>query len=242
MGWAKNYQTIKPYIMSVETPDGSGTAFLFTYNASKTIAGFATAAHVVDHANEWQQPIKLVHFTTRKEFFIKEEDRILLIDHMRDSASIFISNKNLGIPEDTLPLIDPTKILSIGVEVGWVGFPSIALSNLCLFTGRISAQVEGRDSYLIDGVAIHGVSGGPVLHYSTKDKQLRIIGTVSTYVSNKVYGETLPGLLRVQDVTSFHNWINTLRSLDEARKKQAEKEKEERDKSSKKTTKKRRSF
>lgn len=234
MSWAKNYKTIEPYIMSLETPNGSGTAFLFTYNESNTIAGFATAAHIVEHAHEWQQPIKLTHFTTKKEFFIKEGERVLLIDRMRDSASILIMNKNLGLPEDTLPLIDPTKILSIGAEVGWVGFPSIASPNLCLFTGCISAQLEGRDSYLIDGVAVNGVSGGPVLHYSAKNKQLRIIGTVSAYVSNRIYGETLPGLLRVQDVTPFHDAINTLKSFDEARKKQAEQDKEEREKSSKK--------
>ena len=229
MGWATNFRAIRPYIMSIETPSGSGTAFLFTYNSRKTLAGFATAAHVVDHAHEWKEPIKLTNSLTGKELFIQEKDRIILIDRMRDSASILIANDKLDLPQDTLPLIDPKKTLAIGAEVGWVGFPSIASPNLCLFTGRISAQIENRNSYLIDGVAINGVSGGPVLHYSPGSK-LRIIGTVSAYVSNRIYGETLPGLLRVQDVTPFHATINTLISWDEARKKQAEQDKKERDK------------
>jgi len=228
MGWADNFKAIRPYIMSIETPSGYGTAFLFTYNTRKTIAGFATAAHVVDHAHEWKEPIKLINPLTKKELFIKEEDRIILIDREHDSASILISNDKLDVPQDALPLIDPKKTLAIGAEVGWVGFPSIASPNLCLFTGRISVHLKDYDSYLIDGVAINGVSGGPVF-YSSNNNQLRIIGTVSSYMPNRIYGDTLPGLLRVQDVTPFHDTINTLKSLDEARKKQAEQDKKDRE-------------
>ena len=235
MSWADNFKTIEPYIMYIETPDGSGTAYLFTYNERKTIVGFATAAHVVEHAYNWKQPIKLTHYITQKELFLKDDDRAIWINQMRDSASILIINNNLDIPKDALPLIDPKKHLLIGAEVGWVGFPSIASPNLCLFTGRISARIKYLDSYLIDGVAINGVSGGPVIHYSPKNK-IRIIGTVSSYVSNRRYGETLPGLLRVQDVTPFHDTINTLMSLDEAKEKQTERSEEEREESSNRGT------
>lgn len=62
-----------PYIVSIETLDGSGTGFLFTYNKTKLIAGVATAAHVVDHADKWKEPIKLVHSITKKELFVTDE-------------------------------------------------------------------------------------------------------------------------------------------------------------------------
>lgn len=231
MSWATLFKAIQPYIMHIETPGGSGTAFLFTYNKGKTMAGFATAAHVIDHAHTWKEPIKLRHYATKKEFFITEEQRAVFIDRVRDSASILIKNDDLGTPQETLPLIEPDKFLSIGVEVGWVGFPSIASPNLCIFTGRISSRIEYFDSYLIDGVAIHGVSGGPVF-YRSKKNPLKIIGTVSLYMPNRIYGETLPGLLRVQDVTTFHDTINTLKSLDEAKEKQTEQGTEEREESS----------
>jgi hypothetical protein len=220
MKWSTYLQRIFPYIVSIETPDGSGTGFLFIYNKTKTIAGFATAAHVVDHADEWKEPIKLVHSITKKELFVTDEKRVIFLDLPRDSASIMLFDDfNIGLPRDTLPLIEANKTLRIGAEVGWLGFPSIAYPNLCFFTGRISARLDKYDSYLIDGVAINGVSGGPVIHIPTGTSSPRIIGTVTRYMPNRIYGDTLPGLLRVQDVTSFHNTIEALKSMDEARKK-----------------------
>jgi hypothetical protein len=223
MNWSTCFEIMRPYIVSIETPESSGTAFLFTYNKNKTIAGFATAAHVVDHADVWKQPIKLIHCITKKELFVTDADRVIFLDRSRDSASIMLfSNFDIGLPPDTLPLIGAKEILPIGVEVGWLGFPSIALSNLCFFTGRISAHLDDYNSYLIDGVAINGVSGGPVIYILPDIFSPKIIGTVSAYMPNRIHGDTLPGLLRVQDVTSFHNTIQTLKNMDEAREKKSE--------------------
>lgn len=239
MSWASIYKAVLPYIVSIQTPRGSGTAFLFTYNEGKTVAALATAAHVVEYADDWKLPIKIVHFKTKKEFFATDDKRVIFIDRRLDSASILLFGKvDIGLPQDTLPLIDPKKVLNIGVEVGWVGFPSIASSNLCFFTGPISACLQDYNSYLIDGVAINGVSGGPVFYepkeHSKKAKP-KIIGTVSAYMPNRAYGDTLPGLLRVQDVTAFHDTIKMIKSIDEAKKKKAEQyKKEERGESSNK--------
>jgi len=223
MHWSECFKIVCPYIVSIETSESSGTGFLFTYNKAKTIAGFATAAHVVAQADDWKQPIKLIHFITKKELFVTDADRVIFLDRSRDSASIMLfSNFDIGLPPDTLPLIGAKEILPIGEEVGWLGFPSIALSNLCLFTGRISARLDDYDSYFIDGVAINGVSGGPVLHIQPDIFSPKIIGTVTAYMPNRIHGATLPGLLRVQDVTLFHNTIDTIKNMDEAREKKSE--------------------
>ncbi len=236
MDWASLFKAIQPYIFSIETPEGSGTAFLFAYNQTKTVAGFATAAHVVDRADDWKQPIKLVHYMTKKELFVTDDERVIFLDSKRDSASIMLFHKvNFDIPRDTLPLMEARRVLSIGVEVGWVGFPSIAHPNLCFFTGLISSHLKGYDSYLIDGVAIHGVSGGPVFYTPARSSQKntpKIIGTVTGYMPNRIRGETLPGLLRVQDVTSFHNTIKTIKSIEEARVKRGKRAKKESSQSS----------
>lgn len=233
MNWSTCFKTICPYIVSVETPDGSGTGFLFTYNKKKTVAGFATAAHVVDSADDWKQPIKLIHCITKKELFVEDDERVIFLDRSRDSASIMLFGKlDIGLPSDTLPLIDPSKTLSIGAEVGWMGFPSIARSNLCFFTGRISARLDDYDSYLIDGVAINGVSGGPVIYVTTRSSSPKIIGTVTGYMPNRIHGDTLPGLLRVQDVTSFHKTIETIKNIDEAREKKSKQVRKEGSKTS----------
>jgi hypothetical protein len=201
---------------------------LFTYNKTKTVAGLATAAHVVAHADAWKEPIKIIHSVTETELFVTDDDRVIFLDHSRDSASIMLfGNFDIGFPSDTLPLIGTNTILRIGVEVGWLGFPSIASPNLCFFTGRISACLEDYDSYLIDGVAINGVSGGPVFYIPQRSSSPKIIGTVTAYMPNRIGGDTLPGLLRVQDVTSFHKTIETIKDFDEAKEKKIEQEDKE---------------
>jgi hypothetical protein len=79
----------------------------------------------------------------------------------------------------------------------------------------VSARQEFRKAYLIDGVAINGVSGGPVL-YMTETEGVQIVGTVSQYRANRATGEALPGLLIAQDVSHFHDVLNHVRSIDEA--------------------------
>jgi hypothetical protein len=76
---------------------------------------------------------------------------------------------------------------------------------------------------LIDGVAINGVSGGPVFHCPGPDpSKPQIIGCVSAYHANRAAGEALPGLLRAQDVSHFHAAAGHIRSIDEANAKKRE--------------------
>jgi hypothetical protein len=113
--------------------------------------------------------------------------------------------------------------LPIGVEVGWLGFPAIVSNTLSFFSGNISARQENRSAYLIDGVAINGVSGGPVL-YSTPTEGVQIVGIISAYMANRNRGDALPGLSFAQDVSHFHGVTGQIRSIDEARKKQQQAE------------------
>ena len=79
MSWASIYKAVLPYIVSIQTPQGSGTGFLFTYNEGKTVAGLATAAHVVEYADDWKLPIKIIHFETKKELFVTDDDYVIFI-------------------------------------------------------------------------------------------------------------------------------------------------------------------
>ena len=223
MAWHQCYEKILPYIFSVETPDGWGSGFFFAYNETKSTAAFATAAHVIAGAEDWKQPIKMRQHTTRKEIFLTDEQRFIYLDRKRDSASILIKSDAFELPADVLPMLEPGKFKKIGVEVGWAGYPVIAHPHLCFFTGPLSAVLEDDDSYLIDGVAINGVSGGPVFA-QLKDSMPQILGTVSAYMPNRIGGDALPGLLRAQDVTTFHKTIQTIKSIDDARKTREEEE------------------
>lgn len=226
MAWHNLFSTIKPYLIRIETPAGSGTGFLFGFNADQTIAAVATAWHVVAHEYEWKSPIKLIHHNSNKELFLKSESRVILLDRKRDSASILLLSSELPFPKEVLPLMDPGFFKKVGVEVGWVGFPSVAYPELCFFSGTVSAFLAKDDCYLIDGVAINGVSGGPVFA-AHKDGGPSIIGSVSAYMPNRVGGSALPGLLRAQDISSFQATLKKIRSLEEAKKKEAEEAKKE---------------
>jgi hypothetical protein len=218
MNWDAIVDKVAPYVVKIETPTGHGTGFLCLYNQTKTFFGIATARHVVSYADEWQQPIRLQHYPSSTTVFLKESDRTILSDPDTDSAVILTHPGELQLPEDTIPLLPTTIPLTIGTEVGWLGFPALASTTLCFFSGNISARQEWRHAYLIDGVAINGVSGGPVM-YLTATEGVHIVGTISAYVSNRATGDTLPGLSIARDVSHFHDTITMINSLDEAKEK-----------------------
>ena len=224
MEWSVIVERVTPYIVKVETPTGHGTGFLCFYNQSKTLAGIATARHVVDYADEWKQPIKLVHVHSSTDAFLGESDRVVLPDANTDSALILIQYDKLDLPGELIGLLPSDTPLAIGAEVGWLGFPANAQPALCFFAGIISARQERRHAYFIDGVAISGVSGGPVVSANEADEG-QIVGTISAYISNKTAGDTLPGLSVARDVSHFHDIIDAMHSMDEARAEREQKKK-----------------
>jgi hypothetical protein len=200
---------------------GYGTGFLTFYNHDNAWCGIATAAHVVSHADEWQQPIRITHQQSNQPAFRKEDERVILLDQPTDSAIVLCLKGELQLPEVPIALRPMGDPCGLGIDVGWLGFPAIEPSALCFFAGTISARLESKSAYLIDGVAINGVSGGPVFHCPDSD-HVQVIGCISAYHANRVTGETLPGLLRAQDVSHFHGVAETVRNIDEANAKKRE--------------------
>jgi len=223
MNWESVVAKVSPYIVKIETPSGSGTGYLCFWREAKGWCGVATAAHVVEQADDWQQPIKLHNYNFSKHIFLKEADRFIWVDTRLDSAVIFINPSDLELPEEIIHLRPKEKPIIIGNEVGWLGFPAIEPYKLCFFSGSISARRDDESAYLIDGVAINGVSGGPVF-YLEATEGVQFVGIVSAYRINRQSGEALPGLLIAQDVSHAHNIIESMRSFDEAKRKKAEEE------------------
>jgi hypothetical protein len=218
MNWNEIVDKVAPYIVKIETPRGHGTGFLCLYNENRTFCGIATAHHVISYADKWQQSIRILHYPSSQNVLLGEPDRIIFLAPDTDSAVILIQPGQLQLPENPIPLLPIDTALAIGAEVGWLGFPSVAPQTLCFFSGNVSARQEFRHAYLIDGVAINGVSGGPVV-YSTPTEGVQIVGTISAYMSRE---GAMPGLSVAQDVSHFHNIISQIRSWDEADKKKQE--------------------
>jgi len=70
-----------------------------------------------------------------------DEERVIFMDSNRDSGSIVLSSDELPFPDQPLSLMDSTKFKRIGVEPGWVGYPPVAPSEFCFFTGCMSSFV-----------------------------------------------------------------------------------------------------
>ena len=221
MNWDHAIETIRPHVVKIETPSGWGSGFLNLYNHDRSWVGIATAAHVVSHADEWQQPIRIRHDGSERPHFVKAEERVIFLDRFTDSAIVLLFKPELKLPKCPIGLLPMEQPCPIGLDIGWLGFPAIEPDTLCFFAGTVSARQANRKAYLIDGVAINGVSGGPVFHAPTHN-EVQIIGCVSAYHANRATGETLPGLLRAQDVSHFHGVAQYIHTIDEANAKKRE--------------------
>lgn len=212
--WRQAVKIIEPFVLKIKTPRGSGTGFLCAYTKDQKICGIATAAHVIANSHLWEEPIRLEHYISGETKLLREPNRIILIDSDRDTAVIIFKKEDMPLPDRTLPFIRKRKYLQVGVEIGWVGFPVVSPENLCFFTGRNSCWLN--KFYLVDGVAINGVSGGPAFYII--DKGIKIIGCMSAYLPNRV-GST-PGLAMISDVDQYLDTIKTVKSWHAAKKKE----------------------
>ena len=215
--WQSSVEIIQQHVVKISTPTGSGTGFQISTTKNNKLCAVATAAHVINHAHYWENPIRLHHQKSDTTILLKPEDRSIIISPNQDTAAIVFLKEKIPFPETTLGLTTEEKYVKIGNELGWLGYPAVSPSNLCMFSGRISCYLEEKLAYLVNGVAINGVSGGPAF-LPISDKHVILTGVVSAYIANRATGETLPGLCVVQDVSQFHDISKKFKSIDEAKK------------------------
>lgn len=146
-------------------------------------------------------------------------DRAVYVEPALDSAGIVFSLVGLPLPDQILPLVPKERFIKPGVEIGWLGFPAIPRADLCFFSGRVSAFLPDISAYLVDGVAINGVSGDPALHL--QGDSLRVMGIVSAYIPNRATGDVLPGVAVIRDATQFHDLAQRFQSFDDAKKQES---------------------
>jgi hypothetical protein len=213
--WYEAADLIRAHVVRISTPRGSGTGFLVSYGPTSQICGIATAAHVVDAAHYWEEPIRIDHTTSGNSLLVRAQHRAVFLDPARDTAALLFSRADLPLPAETLPLIKAGDSLRVGNDIGWLGYPAVAPEDLCFFGGKVSAWREQDRMYLVDGVAINGVSGGPAFYAS--GGTVTVIGVVSAYAPNRATGEVLPGLAVIRDVAQFHELAPTFESLEQAK-------------------------
>jgi len=216
MAWTEAIDIMSPFMFRIETPGGSGTGWLLFQSKDATMCAVATADHVVQTAQYWEQPIKLIHEKTGWSKLLRHTDRAILSSDNSDSAGIlFKKDKDVELPFNNFEMIEKEKFTRPGVEVGWLGYPSVSRS-LCFFSGRISAYIEDVDEYLVDGVAINGVSGGPVFYPLLQ--KICLTGLVRAYRPNIGTNKVLPGVSVICPVDHIRELSEKFTSVDEAKK------------------------
>lgn len=216
MEWQESVEYLTPFLVKISTPRGSGTGFLLSNSQNHSIVAVATAAHVIDQAHYWEEPIRIDH-PGGKSQLLRAESRSILLDEQKDTAAILFTNSDLEFPTKPCPEITPQGLwLKTGIEVGWLGYPAVSPQTLCFFSGRISAYLAQQQAYLVDGVAINGVSGGPTF-FLAGPSGCTVIGVVSAYIPNRATGDALPGLAVIRDVIQFQQLVKSFKSLEEAK-------------------------
>ena len=217
--WYEAVKFLDEHIFKISTPSGFGTGFLLAAGEPSKLCSIATAAHVVGHAHQWEEPIRIEHYASGQSVLLHEDERAVFIDEDLDTAALLFVKHGLPLPEVAHDLTPEGVFYRVACEVGWVGFPAMSADTPCFFGGRISAYLSDKNSYLVDGVAINGVSGGPAI--VIEEDGIMVIGVVSAYIPNRATGEALPGLCLLSDVTHLQLTVKSLKSLEEAKEEEA---------------------
>ncbi|MHC4394969.1 MAG: serine protease family protein [Planctomycetota bacterium] len=212
LSWADALEKIKPYIFRISTPNGHGSGF--QVHCSDNWCGVATALHVIKHALDWDEPIKVYHYASKETTWVRLS---MVPDHCyfcrhdeRDLAIILFKKNELTVESGFLDLIPPKQRIKQGIHIGWCGFPALAPDELCFFAGHISSYLEKEESYLVDGVAINGVSGGPAFYLLVSEDNPLVCGIVSAYIPNIATGKLLPGVCVIRSAQAFRHALQQL--------------------------------
>lgn len=200
--WPGIVEAASPYVVKILSSGGQGTGFLLATGGS--LGGrclVATAAHVIKQAHDRNLPIRIEHPYSGSALSLFHPDREVIIENQRDRAAIIFDSDRLPLPTTALPLAADGVPLDVGQSVCWLGFPHIAAEHVCFFGGYVSAFLPASSEYLVDGVSIPGLSGGPVLLRVRDADAPVVVGILTAYKPGGA--EPLPGVAVVADVRNF---------------------------------------
>ena len=190
---------IRPHVVKIQTMDGWGTGFFSARIPKLSGVGIATARHVIERADEWHQPTKLYCYGAEPVLVQYDKWSPLFHEAGEDAAVIVVFGDIVSPPEERLPRIHSKIYRSPGSEVGWVGYPSVHPEDLCFFSGCVSVYDQAKERYLLDGVVIPGVSGGPVFYWDEEAGSPKVIGSITGYTHPKDRGTV--GLSVANEIT-----------------------------------------
>lgn len=211
LDWVKCAGYISKYLVRIEIPDSYGTGFFIEKRTldGKEYTAFATAYHVIKHAHNWLEPIKIINTISNKQTLLLPFQYRVSKDEVHDVAIIDVPSDTMQVDLEMPNFTPPKSYVFVGSQIGWCGFPNIAPDKLCFFSGHISSLFNDEGDYLVDGTAIHGVSGGPV--FVPIGDAVLIMGLVSAYIPNVAMGAPTPGLSLMRNINPIVDSLTQLK-------------------------------
>jgi hypothetical protein len=212
--WTTVIPKIEPLCFQVHAGDSLGTAFAIgiSHGDGGRHTMMATALHVVEGVLGNGKPIELI--SSDGSVISKQATGPLRIfpvgNPESDSALIEVPTKEPLLTQEQLCGMPLETMLVRGTAVGWLGYPGFVFPELCFFRGVISGYQHEPPVYLIDGVAVNGVSGGPAF-----EKTGLLVGLVSAYLPNQIdASRTLPGLMILTPLNLIRMWMQEVLGAD----------------------------
>ena len=217
MDWTNIVSRVAPFVVKLETPHSHGTGFLLSLTTDPELYVIATARHVIDHASKWESPVRVYPYQQDKSSIYRSGEYATLFNpQLRDLAVLLIPKASIEFESDPPNILPSDRFLPPGYNVGWLGYPFPTEFGLNFFSGRISGSTStfGKPDhqYLVDGVAINGVSGGPLVIVGD-NHEIQIAGLITAYFSNRATGEVLPGLAIAEDSSSLRDAIKSAENI-----------------------------
>lgn len=193
--WITAVAAMKKSVVKIDTPTCSGTGFAIPPPSGKEGFGcIMTAWHVIEHSAIWKEPICFVHPLTNTSTVFQANEIEINPAQIRDQVYILFDLARFFYTQPVQFAVNSNFHFIEGVEIGWLGYPNLYPQKPCFFHGYVSSYDEDIEAYIVDGVAIHGVSGGPVFEISSGTPV--VVGLVTNYRPN----QTLPGISIVRSV------------------------------------------
>ena len=97
MRWDEAVRQVTRYLFNITTPRGSGTGWVVAMSPADDFCAIATAAHVIEHAHQWEFPIRLRHADSSRQVLVPHGERTFYVDAQSDTAVIILDTTTLPI-------------------------------------------------------------------------------------------------------------------------------------------------
>ena len=208
--WVTAVERVSKPVFRLEADPHCGSSVAISCAQSPKLPGYALMLATANHVVKDRNPQSILRLTSADGSIVltSEENRIVVVPPSLpeyDIALVIVrSSRPVIQPTDLLPLLDQQFYPPRGAELGWLGFPIITWPELCFFRGSLSGYVHDPPGYLIDGVSIHGVSGGPAFNMDGD-----IFAVVQSCLPNSTKQPlTLPGLMGAVPVANLDQWMS----------------------------------